>query len=242
MQEQASYVRLLWQYYVSIVNSQWVLNITGMPNLIIGDNCVNISRNMDLLTNNFISFLAGISTKINQGIVHLMDVTAFQTAVNSFRQPMINMSNCLLEYEQLLDDTNTWLKGVSSSSSDSTGNFDLSSAASVYSSTNDRHYLLLSDYQNYRAGLSLQPLVNRVSLFYDSPLSLDAVDTAVFSVLTSIVDSLETSLKDTYHSMYDNFDNINDHLNDSDKIVENFLRSRAIWRYPFVNLETPQVG
>jgi hypothetical protein len=114
----------------------------------------------------------------------------------------------------------SWLGDVSTSLSSSSDSVDISAAANVYSNTVERYLENLQrGYTNYLAGDSLQVLVNFVDQFYESQLSLDDIDSSVFSSLTSIIDSLEISLKGAYHELFAQFAKLNDHMNETDKVI-----------------------
>jgi hypothetical protein len=155
---------------------------------------------------------------------------------------MINASTCLLTYQDLLYSMDSWLDEASTLLSSSSDSIDISAATSFYNTIYEIHTDFSQGYNDYLQAVSLQYLVNIIDQFYELQLSLDDTDTAVFSKLTSITDSLEVSLKDTYHSLFEKFGELNDHMTETDDVIENFLRGRVIWRYPYVSVESEQVN
>lgn len=148
----------------------------------------------------------------------------------------------MLAYPQLLDNLNSWLGEVSTSFSSSMDQLDLSSSASLYFILQDKFTNVFLANKMFYTEHSWRPLMDYVSALYDTPLSIDDIDSSVFSKLTSTIDSLEALLKDTYLKLFDKFSNINRYMNNTDEIIDTFLRGRNIWRYPYVNLENQQVG
>jgi hypothetical protein len=168
-------------------------------------------------------------------------IPQFEENVNVFQQQLTNLSNCLLNYENLLDSVKTWSDEVSSSLADDWNDVELSSASKLYT-TLDNECATASYIFKHNFGPSLQALANQVGLMYDTSVSLDDIDSSVFSALTSINDNLQTSIQDAYHQLLDKFGQINDYMDSGDRATEDFLRGLGIWRHPYINLENQQVG
>jgi hypothetical protein len=217
------------------------MSISGLPTLLSGVECVTVGRDIEKSMTNTIFYLNTFYGGLLSGSLGSLNMSEYRAVFNHFQQQLANLSKCLLEYEQLLDSLNSWLSEVTSSLSTSTDELDLSSASTLYSSINSTCYKLESYLANYLE-VSLQPLVRLVSQMSDTPLSLDDVESAVFSSLNSINDNLRTSVTSVYDKLFVKFGQINNYMNNTDKVVDKFLRGLGIWRYPYINLEKQQVG
>jgi hypothetical protein len=234
------YIGNLWLRYENIVKSLAQQNISGLPTLLTSDRCTDSSMKIDNFTTDVKRYLQEFYANTTMSKLSGLDIDAFKTASNSLRQHLVTVSNCLLDYQQLLDSINSWLAEVTASLQGEMEDLDLTPASNLFS-TLDGECATLHAFLELNSAASLQHLVDQIGSLYDTPLSLDDVDSAVFSKLTSIVGALQTSLKDTYHALFDKFSSIDLHMNNSDKAVDSFLRGLVIWRYPFVNLENRQV-
>jgi hypothetical protein len=228
--------------YSDVMNSQSKQNISGMPTLLVDDSCIECGQGITPSIKDVLAVLTDIKTRVDNSSLSRLNISAFKEKSNTFQSLAFNASTCLLAYQGLLDSMDSWLGDVSTSLSSSSDSVDISAAANVYSNTVERYLALRWGYTNYLQGDSPQVLVNFVDQFYESQLSLDDIDSSVFSSLTSIIDSLEISLKGAYHELFAQFTKLNDHMNETDQVIENFLRGRVIWRYPYVNVDSEQVS
>jgi hypothetical protein len=230
------YVANLWKRYSDIIKAQSTQNISGLPSLLAGDTCLIYAGNMTDFTKDVNQFFKDIQDSA------LLDenLFKFEQTANGFQQLLTNLAVCLMEYESLLVSVKTWTDEVSSSLVDKSNTVDLSSASQLYTTLYYECYMT-SYYFTY-FGPSLQGLADHVSEMYDMSVSLDDIDSSVFSTLTSINDNLQASIKDAYHKLFDKFGQINNYMYKTDKIADKFLRKLHIWRYPYINLENRQVG
>jgi hypothetical protein len=242
-QDELKFIGKVWLQYENTVNAQQLeQQISGMPNLVIGPACLACNQTMNQLIKNISLLLEDVYRQLSTGALDGLNMVAFKMQSNYFQQQMINMSNCMLEYQQLLDSVNAWLGTVSTTLSFSFDSLDLSSASNLHSTLQRGVINQLSAKSMFYVEPSLQPLLNFVRTVYDTPWSLDAVDYSVFSKLTSGIDNWETSLKDAYRNLFYKFSNISNYLHNTDKIVDEFMRRRIIWQFPHVNVESQQVG
>jgi hypothetical protein len=222
-----------------MVKVQSTQSISGLPSLLVGDACLSNVNNMNHFTTDVKQFLDNIYSKVNETVLHDVDLVEFEQTANEFQQLLTNVSECLMDYKNLLDSVKTWSDEASSSLADISKTVDLS-AASELQTTLSYECSTASPRFKY-VGPSLQGLVDQVNEMYDTSVSLDDIDSSIFSTLTSINENLQTLMKDAYHKLFDQFGQVNNYMNSTDKIVENFLRGLRIWRYPYINLENQQV-
>jgi hypothetical protein len=186
-------------------------------------------------------YVTDIQQRLSNSDLGGFDMAAFANQSTRFQQNMICMSDCLLEYQQLLDDVSSWLSEVSASLSSRMDKLDLSSAANLYSTLQDNFINQFVANKMFYTQQSLQPLVDYVSILNAASLSMNDIDSSVFTKLTSTIDSLETVLKNAYNNLAVKFGDLNGFMDADDKIVDEFLRGRGLWRHPYVSLENQQV-
>jgi hypothetical protein len=213
------------------MNAQSVQNISGTPLLLVGDDCIQCGKYINTSIYDILQTLNDINFKLNTSDLTRLDIVSFKTKSINLQLHMINASTCLLTYQDLLDSMDSWLDEASTLLSSSSDSIDISAATSIYNTINEIHTDFSLGYDDYLQAVSLQYLVNIIDKFYDMQLSLDDIDTSVFSKLTSITDSLELSLKDIYHSLFEKFGELNGHMAETDEVVENFLRNQLRTRH-----------
>jgi ABC-type transporter Mla subunit MlaD len=234
------YVANLWKRYSAMVTVQSTQSISGLSSLLVGDTCLNNADNMTHFSTDVDQFTYSIYSKVVYDIyIHNVDLVYFEQTANGFQQLLTNLSECFMKYKNLLDNVKTWSDEVSSSLADNSSTVDLSAASKLQTTLSYACSTASPRFKN--VGPSLQDLVDQVNELYDTSVSLDDIDSSIFSTLTSINDNLQTIMKDAYHKLFDQFGQINNYMNSTDKIVENFLRGLRIWRYPYINLENQQV-
>jgi hypothetical protein len=242
-QDELKFTGKVWLQYENIVNAQQLeQQISGMPTLVIDPACLACYQMMKQLIKDIGLLLDDVYRRLSTGVLDGFDMVALKMQSNYFQQQMINMSNCMLQYQLLLDNVNTWLETVSTTLSLNIDSLDLSSASSLHSTLQHEVINQLSAKSMFYVEPGLQPLVNFVRALYDTPWSLDGIDSSVFSKLTSGIDNWETSLKDAYRHLFDKFSSIKNYLNNTDQIVDEFMRRRIIWQFPYVTVESQQVG
>jgi hypothetical protein len=239
-QDALLYVANLWKRYSDIVKAQSTQSISGLPSLLVGDACLNNAGYMTHFTTDVNQFLDNIYSKVNDTELRDVNLVDFEINANAFQQLLTNLSECLMDYKNLLDSVKTWSDEASSSFADISNTVDLSAASELQTTLIYECYTASSRYKYI--GPSLQGLVDQVNDMYDTSVSLDDIDSSIFSTLTSINENLQTLMKDAYHKLFDQFGQVNNYMNSTDKIVEKFLRGLRIWRYPYINLENQQVG
>jgi hypothetical protein len=239
-QGELMYIGDLWFRYKDIVNSLAKLNISGLPTLLTSEKCTDRSKLFDNFTTDVNNFFHEFYDELDTSKLSSLNIDTFTTASNIVQQQLVEMSTCMIDYQTLLDNINSWLDEVTASLSGQMELLDLYSASDLLSTLDDE-CTTLGDYLRLNSATSLQHLVDQIGQMYDTPLSLDDVDSAIFSKLTAIVDDLQTSVKGIYQELFAEFGKINLHMKNNDKLVDRFLRRLAIWRYPYVNLENQQV-